>query len=73
MTDPEVAKIGRWYSEMPTSSVAAERAFGLRVMRAMESKVRCAMSEDRFRQELTFRVNDWLLEKIMKASHSKLA
>lgn len=60
---PSLAKLGRWYADMPTSSVAAERAFG--VMRAMESKLRCRMDADTVERELMMKVNSWVVDELL--------
>lgn len=60
---PHLSKLGRWYADMPTSSVAAERAFG--VMRAMDSDLRCSMSAASVERELMARVNAWVVKDML--------
>lgn len=61
---PHLAKLGRWYADMPTSSVAAERAFG--VMRAMESTLRYGMEADAVERELMAKVNSWMVDDMLE-------
>ena len=68
---PALAKVGLWWSEFPTSSISAERAFA--AMRLMEGPQRLSMKEDNFKAELAFRVNKPLLESLLEASLSKWA
>ena len=51
-----------WYFSIPTSSVAAERTFG--VMRAMEADNKLAMKDPAWRAELFLRVNKWLVDAV---------
>lgn len=60
---PHLAKLGKWYADMPTSSVAAERAFG--VMRTMESQLRCRMNAESVERELMAKVNAWLVTDML--------
>ncbi len=55
---PTVARLGKWYGEMPTSSVAAERVFS--IMRSFESPQRHRMGHAMMRAELMAKVNSSL-------------
>ena len=63
---PELSQVGMWWAEYPTSSIAAERGFGM--MRVMESAQRMSMKEPNFKAELSFRINKPLLERILRTS-----
>jgi hAT family C-terminal dimerisation region len=63
---PTMSKLARWYSNMPTSSVAAERAFAL--MRSFDIGIRRSMKEGAFRANLEFRVNGWIVDDLLKES-----
>ena len=54
---------------MPTSSVAAERVFG--VMRAMESRSRARLSFRSFRDELMVRCNKWIVSAMLARAQAK--
>ena len=54
-----LSKLGMWWAEVPTSSVAIERVFG--VMRAMEDPQRCNLTVDNFKAELFFKINKAVL------------
>lgn len=71
---PRLAKLGCWYAEMPMSSVAAERMFG--IMRQMDVPQRSSMKEPAFEAEWMARVNGWLTKKLLTkaledAKHSR--
>ncbi len=55
---------------MPTSSVAAERTFG--IMRTLETATRMAMSKQTLQNELRRRVNKWLIEKELDARRGQV-
>ena len=59
---PRLVELACWYLSVPTSSVAAERTFG--VMRAMEVPNRRAMKDPTWRSELYLRVNKWLVDEL---------
>jgi hypothetical protein len=63
---PVLAPLGEWYAELPTSSAATERAFG--IMRTMESTYPMSMDEDAFQDELYFKANSWLVDEALAAS-----
>ncbi len=55
---------------MPTSSVAAERAFG--TMRGMEGPQRHAMGVDVFEAELSARVNSWIVDDVLREATASM-
>lgn len=67
---PQLAGMGRWYANMPTSNIAAERAFG--IMRGMEGPQRYALGEDGMREELMARVNGWVVERMLARAEREL-
>ena len=56
---PTLSKLGMWWSEIPTSSVAMERGFGM--LRAMSTHLRMGMKEKKVRSEFMFRANGWII------------
>ena len=66
---PTLSKIGRWYAEMPTSSVAAERMFG--IMRHMEDPLRARMKGASFLAEWMARTNSWLCDALLAEAIEK--
>ena len=56
---PMLSKVGLFWAEMPTSSVAMERGFG--VLRSMCTAQRMGMKEETIKAELMFRINSWIL------------
>lgn len=60
---PELASIALWWIEVPTSSVAAERVFG--VLRAMGTPQRQSMSRETISRELAFRINRAVLIELL--------
>lgn len=58
---PTLSKIASWWCEMPTSSVAVERMFG--IMRSFATPTRASMKEPTFQAEWLFRVNRRLVER----------
>jgi len=67
---PRLSALGRWYADMPTSSVAAERTFG--VMRGMESKLRHSLSAESVEEELIAKVNRWIVLEQLDIAHKAL-
>lgn len=63
---PLLAKLGLYYSTIPLSSVAAERAFG--VMRTLESPQRMSMDATTFKSIFLAAGNKWLVERELKAA-----
>jgi hypothetical protein len=63
---PTLSKIGRWWAEVITSSVAVERMFA--IMRCMEDPRRNRMGEMAFEAEWRFRVNGWLIAEELNAA-----
>ena len=59
---PRLPVLGRWYAELPTSSVSAERLFG--IMRSMEAPQMPAISEKQLTIELMAKVNSSIVDKI---------
>ena len=53
-------KLGLWYAAVQTSSVAAERCFG--IMRNIEAPNKRSMRSPAWRAELYFRYNKWLVD-----------
>lgn len=66
----EVADLGLWWSQVPTSAVAAERVFG--IMRAMEMPNRFRMKPAAFQAEMCVRANYWLAEKLQSQALARL-
>lgn len=62
----ELSQVGQWWAEYPTSSICAERGFGM--MRVMESAQRMSMKEPNFKAELAFRINKPIVERMLNAS-----
>jgi hypothetical protein len=60
---PLLSKLGMWYAERLTSSIAAERTFG--IMRGIESHNRMSMVEETFQAELSFKVNGWVMRNML--------
>lgn len=58
---PALSRLGMWWSEVPSSSVAVERMFA--VMRAIARPNRASMKEPAFEAEWLFRVNADLVNK----------
>lgn len=56
----ELAEVALWWLEVPTSSIAAERAFAL--LRQIALPTRGSLSRDSYRAELSLRVNMRLVE-----------
>ena len=52
-------KLGLWYAAVQTSSVVAERCFG--IMRNIEAPNKRSMRSPAWRAELYFRYNKWLV------------
>lgn len=59
-TFPSLYKLGLWYAAVQTSSVAAERCFG--IMRNVEAPNKRSMRSPAWRAELYFRYNKWLVD-----------
>jgi len=59
-TYPLLYKLGLWYASVPTSSVAAERSFG--IMRAVEQPNKMAQKDPAWRAEIFLRYNKWLVD-----------
>ena len=57
-------ELGMWWAEVPSSSVAVERAFAF--MRTVQDKDRYSMKEESFRAEMAFKVNGWLLDTLWR-------
>ena len=62
-TLPDLAPLALWWVEFPTSSVAAERAFGM--MRAIDMPNRSRMKDETFLAEFMFRVNGELVAQLL--------
>jgi len=58
---PLIYKLGLWYASVPTSSVAAERSFG--IMRAVEMPNKLRQKDAAWRAEIFLRYNQWLVER----------
>ena len=58
---PLLYKLGLWYASVPTSSVAAERCFG--VMRAVEQPNKMKQKDAAWRAEIFLRFNSWLVDR----------
>ena len=69
-TYPQLAPLGMWYAEMPTSSVAAERLFA--VMRSFESSQRHRLSRAHVRAELMAKFNSWIVTRLEGALCDRL-
>ena len=65
----QLVRLGRWYSTMPTSNVASERAFG--VLRGLEDPQRRSASEETVSMETLARCNAWVVEEVRK-KHGRL-
>lgn len=63
---PLLAKLGLWYAEIQSSSISAERCFG--IMRGMEDSARYNMKKTAFVAELTFKVNKWVVQDMTKTA-----
>lgn len=63
---PTLSKIAGWWVEVPTSSVAVERMFG--IMRAIAQPLRASMGEEAFEAEWLFRVNRDIVEGRLAAA-----
>ena len=58
---PNLSRVALWWNAHYTSSIAAERAFGL--ARLIDSTQRGSMGWDTFARELKFRVNSMILDE----------
>lgn len=63
---PELSKIALWWGEIPTSSIACERAFSM--LRLMETPTRNRQRDETVNRELCFRVNSNLLDSMLSAA-----
>ena len=70
-TRPSLVKISGFWIEFETSSLAAERVYG--IIRRMGLPGRGSMSPDAFRREIFFRVNREALEKLLKDKQAEIA
>jgi hypothetical protein len=61
---PSLSKVGQWWSEYPTSSIAVERAFAY--ARLIDIPQRGSMSYETFARELLFRLNRPIVEALLK-------
>ena len=59
---PHTYNMGLWYASVQTSSVAAERCFG--VMRATEAPNKRAQKDPAWRAEVYLRYNKWLVDRV---------
>ena len=62
---PVLQNLGAWHCEILTSSIAAERAFG--VMRDVEAPKRLSMTFNNWRTEVMLRVNKWVVQSDFSA------
>jgi hypothetical protein len=67
---PNLAKLGRWYSNTPPSNVAAERAFAY--LRLLEVGVRLSMSSETLRAEVINRANIDMLKRMLEKKLNEL-
>ena len=67
---PNLAKLGRWYSNTPPSNVAAERAFAY--LRLLEVGVRLSMSSETLRAEVINRANIDILRHLLEKKLKEL-
>ena len=63
---PNLAKLGRWYSNTPPSNVAAERAFAY--LRLLEVGARLNMSSETLRAEVMNRANIAILQRLLAST-----
>lgn len=63
---PAFSIFGLWHAERAPGAIATERANA--VERAMENKQRMTMQEPAWQAELSFRVNEWLVD-MMSCAH----
>jgi hypothetical protein len=68
---PSLSKLGRWFADMPTSSVAAERTFA--VMRNYESHLKHRTTAETFESELMLRVNSWIVDRKLNDAWTALS
>jgi len=61
----QLTALGMWHCEVLTSSVAAERAFG--VMRDVEAPKRLSMTFENWQTEIMLRVNKWIVQSDFSA------
>jgi hAT family C-terminal dimerisation region len=61
---PRLYRLGLWWSAVQTSSVAAERSFG--VMRHIEADNRKSMGDDTWHAETFMRCNKWIADEVWK-------
>ena len=71
LTRPKLSKIGAFWIEFETSSIAAEHVYG--IVRRMGLPGRGAMSDDTFRREIFFRVNREALQTLLRAKMAAVA
>ena len=67
---PNLSLLGRWYAQLPSSSVGVERFFGQ--MRAMEAPNRGAMKRVTFVSLLKHRNNHWLLRQVFDDAYDRM-
>ena len=66
---PTLSRLGRWYGQLPTSSIAVERLFAK--MRAMEGPQDMAMKEDAFVALLKLRQCQWIIDSMLGDEFAK--
>jgi hypothetical protein len=65
-----LAKLGQWYADVPSSNVAVERVFA--TMRAAESKLRTHVKLDNAESEMLVKVNAWVIDLMATPIYSEL-
>jgi hypothetical protein len=70
---PDLAEVARWYNEIDSSWISAERAFG--IMRGMESLLRAFLGMRTFKTELLLRFKPWIMDEeiAMRCTHTRTA